>query len=249
MKRSLSELMWVILSGFSSLVLAFSLAWVVLAQTQFLYGVWHDVGGIREGIAQYGPKNRFKHGFAETTREQRLELFAQINTAIHRHGDGLENIKYETSTSHGVQLLLREPEVVHLQDVANLIDVMFWVVVVNALLWLMLVAYALKKNRLWFGLKRQLLPMVAVAMAIILVLILFGPEAVFNQLHIWIFPDGHQWFFYYQESLMSTMMLAPVLFAWIGATWALLAAILFLFIIHALNRLQGHITLSERASC
>jgi hypothetical protein len=46
-----------------------------------------------------------------------------------------------------------------------------------------------------------------------------------------VFPEGHQWFFYYQDSLMSTLMKAPYLFGYIALallvlTLALLTALL-----------------------
>lgn len=238
MKMFNPQFVWVLLTGFSSLILALSITWVLLAQVQFLYGVWHDVGGIKEGIETYGPKNKYKEGFADTTRAQRIALFSEINQAIHRHGNGLSTIRYQTPTSQGYQYLLREPEVVHLRDVANLIDVMRWVVSLNFIVWLALVAVTFRMRKPCFGLKTQLPPMAFTFAVVVGVLCLFGPEAVFNQLHIWVFPDDHAWFFYYQDSLMSTMMLAPVLFGWIAATWLALAVMFFLGIIHIIHLLQ-----------
>lgn len=241
MKMFNPQSVWVLLTGFSSLILALSITWVLLAQAQFFYGVWHDIGGIKEGIAAYGPKNKYKEGFADTTRSQRIALFAEINQAIHHHGNGLSTIHYQTPTSNGDQYLLREPEVIHLRDVANLIDIMRWVVLLNAIVWLVLVVVTFKARKSYFGLKKQLPPMAFTLAVMVGILCLFGPEAVFNQLHIWVFPDDHAWFFYYQESLMSTMMLAPVLFGWIAATWLILAVMFFLGIIHIINLLQNHL--------
>ena len=39
---------------------------------------------------------------------------------------------------------------------------------------------------------------------------------MFYQFHIWLFPADHEWFFYWQDSLMSTLMKAPVLFGGIA---------------------------------
>ena len=55
----------------------------------------------------------------------------------------------------------------------------------------------------------------------------------FYALHEWIFPDNHQWFFYYQESLMTVLMKAPDLFGAISVLIALLAIPIYLL----LNRL------------
>lgn len=215
----------------SSLLLALSLSWLVLAKTQFLYGVWHDIGGIKEGIATYAPSNRYKLGFAQTTRAQRIELFSLINTAIHEQGRGLSDISYHTPTSHGPQLLLREPEVVHLQDVANLIDILYLAAIVNGVGWLIFVGVITKRSFEVLGFKTQLLNVFSMSGASLLVILFFGPTRVFNQLHIWVFPSDHEWFFYYQDSLMSTMMLAPTLFGWIALSWFLLSVIVYVGIV------------------
>jgi hypothetical protein len=57
-------------------------------------------------------------------------------------------------------------------------------------------------------------------------LLIAGPTQVFYQFHLWIFPADHQWFFYWQDSLMSTLMKAPVLFGGIAAVIALGALLL-----------------------
>lgn len=61
-------------------------------------------------------------------------------------------------------------------------------------------------------------------------LILFGPTKMFYWLHTKIFPHNHQWFFYYQESLMTTLMKAPDLFGFIATIWAVTAILLFITI-------------------
>ncbi|MFN2223885.1 MAG: DUF1461 domain-containing protein, partial [Candidatus Promineifilaceae bacterium] len=52
----------------------------------------------------------------------------------------------------------------------------------------------------------------------------------------WICPPGHQWFFYYQDSLMTTMMKAPVLFAGIAAEWLVLTIAVFVALVAACVR-------------
>jgi len=56
-------------------------------------------------------------------------------------------------------------------------------------------------------------------------------------LHVLIFPADHQWFFYYQDSLMSTLMKAPDLFAGIAVQIVLLALALYVFILAGMHRL------------
>lgn len=226
--------------GLLTYLLALSMAWFILAQADFLYGFWHDNVGIEEGIEQYGPQNRYRPGFADTTREQRIELFAAINDAVHSDGRGLEKITYQTPTSHGRQTLLRTPEIIHLKDVVILLNKLFVVVVVVFIGW-PVVTWVLYAGS--YGLpplKSQLAGIGLLIVITVAVLLVFGAENVFNQLHIWVFPKEHQWFFYYQDSLMSTMMLAPRLFAWIAVALAGLSLLLFVLIQIGLLKLKKH---------
>jgi hypothetical protein len=53
--------------------------------------------------------------------------------------------------------------------------------------------------------------------ALIAAVLIIGSKKVFYYLHTWIFPPEHPWFFYYQDSLMTTLMKAPDLFGLIAA--------------------------------
>ncbi|MDZ7747429.1 MAG: hypothetical protein U5K43_00040 [Halofilum sp. (in: g-proteobacteria)] len=52
-----------------------------------------------------------------------------------------------------------------------------------------------------------------------------GPVDLFYWLHEQVFPPDHQWFFHYQESLMSMMMRAPDLFGAIAVLWLALTLV------------------------
>ena len=218
------------LYSLSLLFVCFGLVWIILAQNNFLYGLWHDHVGIAEAIERFAPDNRYKPGFADTTRQQRLDAFAAINRAIHRNGQGLETIRYQSPSSHGEQTLLRAPEIVHLQDVASLLVVLtyFFCLCIALLIATACINHYCYRRapsaREQIGLSLVLL-VVCVA-----VVFSFGPEKVFYTLHIWVFPGDHQWFFYYQDSLMSTMMMAPMLFAWIAVIWTILSMLLYLLL-------------------
>jgi hypothetical protein len=64
----------------------------------------------------------------------------------------------------------------------------------------------------------------AVLLSAALVLV-SGPRRVFYALHEQVFPPDNQWFFFYQDSLMSTMMKAPFLFGYIAVALVVLALI------------------------
>lgn len=210
----------------SGLIVALAVSWLLLAQVDFSYGFWHDNAGIGAAIDEYAPANQYRHGFHLTTREQRVDLFAGINRAIHRGGEGLAELTYVVP-GHAPQALLREPELIHLQDVANLIDYATYAVIVALAVWLGLLMYYIRANRTVPSLKLQLVGTLIFMATVAVVVVIVGPVKVFYALHELLFPDGHQWFFYYQESLMSTMMKAPELFGWIAVEWALLAILCF----------------------
>ena len=77
----------------------------------------------------------------------------------------------------------------------------------------------------------------AVIVLIGLIITAIGPKDVFYKMHTLIFPSGHQWFFYYQDSLMTTLMKAPDLFAAIAVEWLLLTMIILALLLALLARL------------
>lgn len=209
--------------GILSFLVALILSWVFLAPQNFWYGLWHDHTSIGAAIDKYGPQNRYIPGFAETTREQRASAFAEINKAIHRGGEGLADISFDTQ-SFGRQKLLREPEIAHLQDVADLISLLKFLVLIVIVCWLIIVIRGFKRRRLP-SIKQQFWGTTVFVIISASIVFLIGPKKVFNTLHIWVFPKENAWFFYYQDSLMSTLMEAPYLFGWIAAAllfWALI---------------------------
>jgi hypothetical protein len=215
----------------AALLAAAYLAWLALAQANFLYPLWYNGIGIDRTIEIYTPQNRYQQGFEETSKAERSHLFAAIVDAIHNHGRGLRKLVYHDATGRQLGYLLRNPEVTHLQDVARLIDRirpvgLGAVIVTAALLFVIRRRKAPMPSLILLSLG-AIAPLCAIAMTVISI----GPIKVFYWLHTHIFPPDHEWFFYYQNSLMSTMMKAPDLFGYIAATWALLTLFLLLILI------------------
>lgn len=215
---------------------AFFLAWVSLRLIDFCYPLLYDALDIDQHITEYGPQNRYKHGFQATDKPQRLAIFGEIVDAIHDGGNGLEAIRYRNMRGRMVQFL-RAPEIIHLRSVARLIGRL------EVVSWLMLATLAAS-----FGIMqiRRIPPprprkvaarAAAVVAAATVFTFAYGAEAVFNTLHIWVFPAGEQWFFYYQESLMTTLMKAPDLFGAIVALLLAVAALYFGLMVWAAGRL------------
>jgi hypothetical protein len=221
----------------AALLASLYVAWRILAAADFLYPLWYDVAEIGAHIDEFAPQNRYRDRFGDTGRGAREAAFASIAQAIRDDARGLEALTYTDATGRS-RTLLRPPEIVHLQDVARLVSTLeragliACLLVAGMLLWLRWRRISLPGlGRLlgWTG--------AGVATAILLVLVV-GPRRVFYQFHVWVFPDDHQWFFYYQDSLMSTLMKAPVLFGYIAAALVALALIL----LAALLALAGRVT-------
>ncbi len=233
----LKQFLWVWLT----LILSLYLSWIVLANANFLYGFWYDYAGISENIERYAPQNLFRHDFETTDAQTRKALFAGIVTAIHQQGQGLQRLTYPHPTKSIDIPLLNSAEIVHLTDVANLIEFLKklgWGVLLT---WGALITYRLMSRQPFPSPQTSLLNVGFGLFIFAMPMIIFGTKKVFYQLHIWVFPADHQWFFYYQDSLMSTMMKAPDLFSYIGISLLILALLFFVLIVklfHSKNRIR-----------
>lgn len=209
------------------------IAWRCLAPADFLYPVFYDWLGIDAHIAEFAPQNRYKSGFEDTSRDERLRLFSAIVTAIEDSGRGLESLQYRDADGRMLDRLLRAPEIGHLQDVANLVDkarVAGWIAVGWSVLHLLLIRM-LGWQVPSFG--RLLGASVAVTAAGLALVMVIGPKRVSSVLHELVFPPEHPWFFYYQDSLMSTMMKAPDLFGAIALALLALALVFYAALLRA----------------
>jgi Protein of unknown function (DUF1461) len=213
-------------------------AWKALIAVDYLYPVWYEALDIDQTIAQYGPQNRQgKLSFETTTKSERVRLFAALADAIHDRGQGLENLVYHDSSGRPITTLLTAPEVVHLQDVARLFG---WLQKAGWLALAALIAlccWLRWRQRVLPSLRKLLWGTVSGIAIVGVVTIALGPVKVFYQLHEWIFPQGHQWFFFYEDSLMSMMMKAPALFGPIALTWAALSLLLISMLLIAAKQL------------
>lgn len=191
------------------------LAWHLLAQIHFAYPIGYRILNLQDHIAEYAPLNRYKQGFEFTRPEDHWRLFGEISDAVQNSGEGLTEIRYTLSNGQSTELM-HKAEIIHLQDVANLIDKFYITGILCGLLWVCLLGAAC-----WYKLNPPTLKRVFLGFASGLLLtgaivLLIGAKNIFYWLHVQIFPENHQWFFYYQDSLMTTLMKAPDIFAFIA---------------------------------
>lgn len=207
---------------------ALLIAWRLLASVDFLYPLWYDVLGIEQTIKLYGPQNHFRRGFEETSRWERERLFSAIVTAIHDQGGGLENLFYRDSVGHPIGQLLTSPEILHLQDVSRLVDLFLRVGLGGLILGTILMISLHLQSLSMPPVRILLLGTFAAMSGAMAFILLIGPEDVFYGLHTWLFPPEHPWFFYYQDSLMTTLMKAPDLFGCIALALLVLSLLLLI---------------------
>lgn len=221
-------------------LLALALAsWHLLAQFHFAYPIGYRLLGLEQHIAEFAPLNRYKEDFEYTPATEHWRLFGEISDAVQNSGRGLQNISY-TLTNGQTTGLMHEAEIIHLQDVANLIDQFYRLGLIAAPLWLVLFAVAIWRQWSPPATTKVIggfIASIAVAMAIIIAV---GAKTVFYWLHEQVFPEGHQWFFYYQDSLMTTLMKAPDIFAFISGFLLVILILFWWFAFLAFKQLFNH---------
>ncbi len=216
-------------------VITLPASWWLLAKADFGYAYLYDYAAIDEHIARFAPKNIYRHDFEHTTKDQRVKLFGEIVQSIQNKGKGLEQLQYLDNKGRDNRLLT-DAEITHLKDVAILLEKASLFVGFSVLIWLVIVFFLRARQLSLPSAGQQFLSLLFLFLMITVVLFSIGLENVFNQLHIWAFPKDHQWFFYYEESLMSTMMKAPDLFAYIAFMWFIVSLLLTMLLCRVLRR-------------
>ncbi|BFM07126.1 DUF1461 domain-containing protein [Halioxenophilus aromaticivorans] len=201
------------------------LSWQLLSMLNFTYPLWYRVLDIHSHIQTYAPQNNNKSGFEETTIQERYRLYYATVTAVNNDGEGLAQIRYRSPTGEFIDTLYTDAEVLHLQDVSNLITKFDYLAYVCVFI---VVLYTSRFIGWWGG--RPIKPgwrnvhygFLATMVTLLLIVFIIGPQKVFYWMHEMVFPPDHPWFFYYQDSLMSTSMKAPDLFGALAVQWLML---------------------------
>ncbi|MCD2514035.1 DUF1461 domain-containing protein [Comamonas endophytica] len=228
-------LFWTLFYVCQMLALAL-LAWHLLAQWSFAYPIGYRWVGIGETIARYAPLNRYRADFEFTSAQEHWRLFGEITAAVQSGGKGLEQISYLLPDGQP-QALMHAAEIMHLEDVADLIDGFYRVGIAAFLAWLVLLAVVYRRRLRLPAPRTTVQGWLAGVGLLTTMVLLAGPEKLFYWLHTQVFPAGHQWYFHYQDSLMTTLMKAPDIFAFIAVLLVLLWAALWCMASYGLQRL------------
>ena len=217
---------------------SFYLAWQLSALTNFLYSAWYEVIELDAVITKYAPNNKVKKGFENTNKRQHVELFSGIVEGIQHDGKGLKKLSYTNSETKESSTLLTKAELVHLQDVANLVAKFKYLAILSFIIAVFVFLIMRIKKIAIAKFKSHLLGGIGSVIALTILIVIVGPTKIFYLGHELIFPNNHQWFFYYEESLMSTMMKAPVLFGPIACQLIIVTIIIWALAISVLQKTQ-----------
>jgi hypothetical protein len=200
------------------------LSWHLLAQINFAYTTGYKLLDLDKHIAEFAPLNKHVHGFEFTHPKDHWELFAQITDSVQHSGRGLAEISF-TLPNNTKLALMHTAEIIHLQDVSNLINKFYLAGIVGTCIWIIFLWFAYRQKLSFPSPRNIVLGFCGAIFLITTIILSLGATKVFYWLHTKVFPDGHQWFFYYEDSLMTTLMKAPDIFAFIASLLVILLVI------------------------
>jgi lipoprotein signal peptidase len=228
----------------SLLITCVYVSWQILSQVNFLYGSIYQHNNLEAHINEFAPLNRNnKESFARTTNEERIRVFNDIAYEINSDGEGLSKISYTYPGSEAPTIFLIDEEKDHLLDVANLVAklkpigaaVATLLIIFYGVCWY----YKVSQYRyLWrpAGVISSLLKILSITALLVGMTYVIGPQKTFYLLHEWAFSDKAQWYFYFEDSLMTTLM-PEVVFANIAVLLILITLFTWLLAHFVLRRL------------
>ena len=212
-------------------VICLVLSWHFLSKVNFFFDTLYDMHQIESHIAEFAPQNRQnRSNFELTSKNERIRIVGEILRTVNSKGVGLETIKYFNTDGVPVNLFLTLAEVDHLEDVSVLVHFM------NSIAFILIIIFIIIFSLAWrYKTTTPSLLMLTCSMASFVIIttgciILMGPQIVFNELHRWVFGDKSEWHFYYQDSLMTTLLKAPDTFATMAILMTAIALIFWLLI-------------------
>ena len=226
------------------LVSCLYVSWQVLSQANFLYDQIYEHNNLEAHVNEFAPLNRNdKESFALTSKTERVRVFNDIAREINSGGGGLGSIAYTPEGAGAATPFLVEAERDHLQDVANLVSSLK---PIGAVLASLLIAfygfcwyYKVSRYQYFWrpsGIFISLFQISAVAVLCIAITFALGPQQTFYLLHEWAFSDKAQWYFYFEDSLMTTLM-PEIVFANIAALLGILTVLTWLVANFVLRRI------------
>jgi len=207
------------------------LSWHFLSKANFFFDTLYDMHQIESHIAEFAPQNRQNRiNFELTSKNERIRIVGKILRTVNSKGVGLETIKYFNTDGVPVNLFLTLAEVEHLEDVSVLVHFMNSIAFILIIIFIIIFSLAWRYKTTTPSLLMLTCNMVGFVIIATGCIIFIGPQIVFNELHEWVFADKSEWHFYYQDSLMTTLLKAPDTFATMAILMTAIALIFWLLI-------------------
>jgi hypothetical protein len=207
------------------------LSWHFLSKANFFFDTLYDMHQIESHIAEFAPQNRQNRiNFELTSKNERIRIVGKILRTVNSKGVGLETIKYFNTDGVPVNLFLTLAEVEHLKDVSVLVHLMNSIAFILIIIFIIIFSLAWRYKTTTPSLLMLTCSMVGFVIITTGCIIFIGPQIVFNELHEWVFADKSEWHFYYQDSLMTTLLKAPDTFATMAILMTAIALIFWLLI-------------------
>jgi len=219
-------------------------SWQVLSRANFLYDQIYEHNDLEAHVNEFAPLNRNgKESFALTTKAERVRVFNDIAREINVGGGGLGTITYTPEGADAATPFLVEAERDHLQDVTNLVSSLKAIGAVIASLLIAFYGFCwyYKVSRYQYfwrpsGVFVSLFQIATVAALCVAITFALGPQHTFYLLHEWAFSDKAQWYFYFEDSLMTTLM-PEIVFSNIAALLGILTVLTWLVANFVLRRI------------
>tara|TARA_B100001939_G_scaffold167763_1_gene144634 strand:- start:815 stop:1540 length:726 start_codon:yes stop_codon:yes gene_type:complete len=207
-KHSLNSLLSITL-----FVVCLFLAWKSLSTANFFFDRIYEFHALDEQIKRFAPQNRNKTNFEITSSAEHHRIFAEIVSSINSSGDGLSEISYYSPDGEKIDAFLTNDEITHLKDVSQLVVSSEQLILILISLLILFYGfcyfYKVQKSRYFWKPVSTILSFSTMVLTLILgagIIMVLGPRNVFHILHKLLFSGKGQWFFYYQESLMTTLL-------------------------------------------
>ena len=197
----------------SLFIICLFLAWKTLSSANFFFDRLYEFHAIEEQIKKYAPQNRNRENFEKTSNLEHERIFGEIVSSINSNGDGLAEISYFDPSGDKIDTFLTDDEITHLKDVSGLIvsctEIVLFLSFVLIVFYGFSLYYKVNRSRYFWKPVSTFLSLSSMVLTLLLItggVFLVGARKVFHILHELFFADKGQWFFYYQESLMTTLL-------------------------------------------
>jgi integral membrane protein (TIGR01906 family) len=220
-----------LLINFLILIISLYVSWNIASKNNFFYNTLYDRLDIDKHIKKYSIKNTDvqKRYFYFTDKKTHINIFHQIVNEINGDGENLDEISFNFKDKK-IKFLTNE-EIIHLKDVVYLVKNFKYVIffVIFPVLFFILLIMKLK-NIKFFGIFPNIFLFSGFLLTFLMIFNFIGFKKIFTYFHE-IFFKNSQWFFYYEDSLMTTLMKAPDIFFYISLILLVLTVTIHIFII------------------